>query len=80
MEFTTQKELFQALLPVFKVKKRLMSVTKYKEITKEDIFKYLALNKWQFDNNLTISEVVNDIITIDLDKIINHLGGENEKR
>lgn len=80
MEFTTQKELYQALAPVFEVKKRIASITKYRMITKEDIYRYLAINKWRFCDNLTIAEIVNDIITIDLKEVEDFLGGENEKR
>lgn len=80
MEFTTQKELYKALLPVFQVKKRLASITKYHMITKEDIYKYLAINKWRFCDNLTIAQIVNDIIMINLKEIADFLGGENEKR
>ena len=68
MEYTSQKELYLALLPVFKVKKRLLSISKY-NINNEDIWKYLADNKWKNSYNLTISEVVNDIITIEPEKI-----------
>lgn len=68
MEYTSQKELYLALLPVFNVKKRLLNISKY-NITNEDIWKYLVNNKWKNSYNLTISEVVNDIITIEPEKI-----------
>lgn len=70
MEFTTKEELYQKLLPVFTVKKRLLSITKYNTITSIDIWNYLIKNKWQRSHNLTLSEVVNDIITINPIKII----------
>ena len=69
MEFTTQEELYIKVLPVFKVKQRLLSITKYKYITNKDIWIYLSDNKWKYDYNLTLSEVVNDIITIEAEKI-----------
>ncbi len=70
MEFTTKEELYQKLLPVFNVKKRLLSITIYHYLTSTDIWNYLIKNKWQKSHNLTLSEVVNDIITIDPIKII----------
>ena len=71
MEFTSQLELYQVLIPVFNVKQRLMSIEVDKTITNEDIWKYLAITKWKYDYNLTIAEIVNDIITLD----INHIKG-----
>ena len=62
MEFTSQKQLYLKLLPVFNVKKRLLSITKHKNITNENIWLYLAQTKWKHSNNLTISEMINDEI------------------
>lgn len=68
MEYTSQKELYIALLPVFKVKHRLISITDYK-ITNKQIWKYLTDSKWKNSHDLTISEVVNDIINVDIEKL-----------
>ena len=75
MEFTTQQELFKALTPVFKVKIRLISITEYDYISKNDIFRYLSTNKWLYDKGLTLAEVVNDIINVDISKVANYMGG-----
>lgn len=69
MEYTSQYDLYKKLLPVFNVKKRLILHSKYKNITNEDIWLYLVETKWKKSHNLCISEIVNDIITIDLEKI-----------
>lgn len=71
MEFTSQYELYKKILPVFKVKKRLMNYYKNKDITNEDIWKYLIQNKWKNSHNLTLSEIVNDIINIEVENIKN---------
>ena len=73
MEFTSLKELYLALLPVFNVKKRLLSITGY-DISNEDIWIYLIDNKWKNSYNLSISEVVNDIITVDAENINRYKG------
>lgn len=73
MKFSTKEELYQKLLPVFRVKERLIKITKYSDITKEEIYQYLSVNKWRFGKNLTLAEIVNDIITLDLSEI--YLGG-----
>lgn len=69
MEFTSQQELYQKLQPVFNVKKRLIQNSEYKDITNKDIWNYLIKTKWKQSYNLTISDIVNDIITLDLDNI-----------
>ncbi len=76
MEYTNLLELYKALIPAFNVKKRLLSITRYKDLTNEDIWKYLAINKWKSSTNLTISDMVNDIITADTDLIIKFKGGK----
>ena len=65
MEYQTLKDLYQHLIPAFNVKKRILSITKYKDIEFEDIWQYLADNKWRTSIDLTIAEMVNDIIIFD---------------
>ena len=69
MEFTSQYQLYQKLIPVFNVKKRLINYNKYEHITNEDIWKYLIENKWRQAHGLTLSDMANDIITLDIEKI-----------
>ena len=74
MEFSSQLELYKKVLPAFNVKKRLITNSKYKNITNENIWKYLINNKWKNSNNLTLSDIVNDIITVDLEEINKSMG------
>ena len=74
MDYSSQLELYQALLPVFNIKKRLLKYQHYDDITNNDIWKYLSINKWKHSHNLTISEIVNDIILIDASEIIKYKG------
>ena len=69
MEFTSQYQLYQKLLPAFDVKKRLMKYNQNNDITNEDIWKYLIENKWKNSHDLTLAEIINDIITLDVEKI-----------
>ena len=69
MEFTSQQELYQKIQPAFNVKKRLIQNSEYKDITNQDIWQYLIETKWKTAQNLTISDIVNDIITLDLEKV-----------
>ncbi len=68
MEYTSQKELFDSLKPAFAVKLRLIG-NDYDYITKSDIWNYLKINKWRMDVGLTIAEMVDDIILVDIDKV-----------
>ncbi|MBQ2872377.1 MAG: hypothetical protein IJE89_00035 [Bacilli bacterium] len=75
MEFTSQLELYKKVLPAFNVKKRLILNSKYKNITNENIWIYLINYKWRNSNNLTLSDIVNDIITVNLEEVKNSIGG-----
>jgi len=69
MEYKNQLELYQKLVPVFKVKERLINVSQNNDVTINDIWHYLAVNKWKNSTNLTLADIVNDIINIDVDMI-----------
>lgn len=69
MEFTSLAQLYRKLLPAFKVKKRLILNSRYKHITNENIWTYLTETKWKEANNLSLPEMINDIITVDLEEI-----------
>lgn len=69
MEFNSKEELYQKLLPVFNVKKRLLSITTYRNIDINDIWSYLSINVWRHTKNLTTQKIVNDIIIFDPSKI-----------
>ncbi len=69
MEFTSQYQLYQRLIPAFNVKHRLLKYNNTLSITNEDMWNYLIENKWKKSYGLTLSEMVNDIISLDVSKI-----------
>ena len=75
MEYNSQLELFKSLIPAFNVKKRLQKYEKY-SFTEKDIWLYLANSKWRYATGLTIADMANDIITLDLKLLTNHKEGE----
>ena len=79
MEYTSQEELYRVLRPVFNVKKRLISISKFPDITDKDIWKYLSENIWKYDIGLTLSDVINDIINVDIKLVNDYIGGKNEE-
>ena len=66
--YKSQEELFNLLSGAFNVKLNLIK-KEYNYIIKVDIWNYLKINKWCKDKNLTISEMVNDIIEVDITKV-----------
>ncbi len=68
MIYSTQEELFKILSGAFKVKLRIIK-NRYDYIKMVDIWNYLKINKWCKDKNLSISEMTNDIISVDIDKV-----------
>ncbi len=71
-EYSSLKELYLRLKPAFSVKQRLNS-QKYPYIKNEDIWNYLSINKWKTANDLSISEMVDDIIHVDITNVDNYL-------
>lgn len=80
--YNSQEELFSALKPAFNVKLRLVN-SKYNYLKATDIWNYLKINKWCKDKNLSISQMVNDIIDVTDEKVDlflkEHLKNENRK-
>ena len=68
LEYQSLEELYKDLKGAFNVKLRLIKKD-YSHIKKEDIWDYLRINKWSKDKGLTISEMVNDIIEVDIKKV-----------
>ena len=63
--FTSLEELYNRLLPALKNKKREMKREKMLQITEMDIWLYFCQNIWPHKNNLTLGEMVNDILNTD---------------
>lgn len=64
-EYKNQKELYDAIKPAMNVKLRLLKDSQYDNITCEDIWNYLRDSKWRSSVDLTLAEIVNDIIHAD---------------
>ena len=64
MEYKTEKELYTSLRGAFQVKLRMIK-DKYDYIKMIDIWNYLKINKWQYSVDLTLADMVNDIIHTD---------------
>lgn len=82
MEYSSEKELFEALRGAFNVKLRMIK-DDHDYIKMIDIWNYLKINKWSKIKNLNLSEMVNDIINVDIENvdifIKKHLKNEERK-
>ena len=67
MKYKSTEELYNSLKGAFQVKMRMIK-DKYNYIKMVDIWNYLKINKWCKDKNLGLSEMVNDIIDVDIQK------------
>lgn len=64
IEFKDVNELYKRVMPALKLKKRLL-LKKGVKIKEIDIFEYLAKEKWSKGFNLSLNDIVNDIINVD---------------
>lgn len=64
IEFNNLKELKKRIEPVLNTKLKEIKMSGYNIITKDDIWNYLKQNKWTKANNLTLYDIVNDIMNI----------------
>jgi len=78
-EYKTQKELYLNLVPALNVKLKLLKNSKYSDITKEDIWNYLKENKWKSSIDLTLADMVQDIIHADNDELAKFLNKEKQQ-
>lgn len=72
-EYKSLKELYEALIPALNVKVRTYKSRSNDKILKEDIWDYLKNTRWKKATNLSISEMVSDIINVsdyDLERYI----------
>ncbi len=63
-EYKTQDELYQGLIPALNVKLKQLKRSN-SNITKDDIWNYLKESKWKTSVDLTLADMVQDIIRTD---------------
>lgn len=62
--FRSLEELYQRVKPALKSKVKDLNRIGIKYVQEVDIFNYLKNNCWSKKNNLTLGEIVNDIMTV----------------
>ena len=71
-EYKSQEELFQGLIPALNVKIRHLKKNNIQDITKDDIWNYLKENKWKSSIDLTLADMVYDIIHTSNDEFVSY--------
>lgn len=65
MEFNSLEELYNRLKPALETKKMEMKRNGYSYIKIEDIWNYLKEIKWKNSSNLSLHEMVSDVLNTD---------------
>ncbi len=83
MEFSTLEELYNRLKPALRTKKTELKENGYGYLKIEDIWNYLKENKWKKSTNLSLNDMVSDILNADNllidDYFKDKLNGKNRK-
>lgn len=69
IEFNDVKQLYQRVKPALRTKRRILLKNGIK-ISEKDIFEYLVKLKWSKAKNLTLNDIVSDILNVDDDVFI----------
>ena len=70
IKFGSLQELFIRVKPALRSKVKELKGVVYNFITETDIFNYLKDNKWCKKSNLTLSELVDDILSTPNEEIL----------
>ena len=65
LEFSSLKDLYLRVEPALEAKKTELKRIGLSYIDKKDIWDYLVENKWKMGIDLTLSDVVDDILNTD---------------
>ena len=68
MEFESLSELKDRVMPALIIKEEYFKKLGF-NITREDIWTYLKINKWMNSHDLTLNEIVNDILKLEYNDI-----------
>lgn len=73
IKFKSLEELYKRLIPAFNVKINDLRRNNIKNIHSEDLWNYLRKNSWNNSTNLSLGEMVNDILNLSDKEIVNYV-------
>ncbi len=65
IEFNSLQELYQRIRPALRTRMRELHRIGYDYVKEEDVWNYLKENKWCSSTDLSLSEMVSDILGVD---------------
>ena len=71
-EYKSQSELYQGLTPALNVKVKYLKRNQISNIKREDIWNYLKETKWKNSIDLTLADMVQDILHTDNSELISY--------
>lgn len=77
IEFETLEELKKRVTPALNTKIKELK-NNYSNITQEDIWNYLIKNKWKKSKDLTLYDIINDIININVEDLEEYKRSEKQ--
>lgn len=80
LEFSSQEELYQRVQPALKAKLAELQRLGYSYIQLVDIWNYLIYSKWKSSKDLTLSDIVNDILYVEGRQLEEYLKGKLTKK
>lgn len=72
-KFNSVTELYKRVLPALRSKKKELIINKLGFITEKDIWDFLRENKWSKEANLTLFDIVNDILTVEESSLVQYM-------
>ena len=78
-EFSSQEELYQRVTPALHAKEQEIHRLGFPYINDIDIWNYLIETKWKVSHDLMLSDIVDDILHVDLKKLDEYLKGKISK-
>ena len=72
-KFNSITELYMRVLPALRSKKIELAISKLGFVTEKDIWDCLRETKWSKETNLTLFDIVNDILTVSESVIVEYM-------
>lgn len=73
LRFKSLEELYKKLLPAFNVKVNELRRNNINNIKSEDLWRFFKDNNWGKRNNLSLCEMVDDILNTSSNEIVDYL-------
>lgn len=75
-EFNTKEELFNRVKPALNIKEKDLKKLGYLNISLNEVWNYLIESKWSKSHNLVLSDIVDDILNVDVDGLLEYLNNK----